>query len=246
MRYPVPNIRQKLQGLREPRRLLESTFVVAEAGHFVVLTLAPLKTARLMGRGPRACWETRVHTSDPEIRVGVATAPRYAVLSAGEGEALSRHEALVARLEAGSFETETSREILAPIRPLLDRAAEAFRMGNHGETVSVLEEAIRIAGRIDVALSFLHLYLEAYLMRALALECTDPDAAKTAYRDFIQLYAGLPSRHSDVLRGVALAREAIERLTSTPPEDSARRRPRGIVHGTDRSERLTMDHAGMD
>ncbi len=141
MRYPVPNIRQKLLALREPRRLLESTLVVADAGHFVVLTLAPLKTARLIGQGPQAFWETRVHVTDPEIRAGLATAPRYAVLDTSQGEALERHERLAARLEAGSFDAETSREILAPIRPLLDRAAEAFAAA-----------ADRAAGAIKVVL----------------------------------------------------------------------------------------------
>ena len=224
MRYPVPNIRLKLQGIREPRKSLASTLVETDAGHFVVLTLAPLKAARLMGQGPHALWETRVHESDPEVRVGLACAPRYAAFSETETEALARHEALVARLEAGTFETETAREVLAPIRPLMDRGAEAFKAGDHRGAVAAFEEAIRIARRMDAVRHFLHLYQEVFLMRALALECIDPDAAKAAYREFIQLYADLPSHHPDTLRGVAKAREAVERLTPTPREGSARRR----------------------
>lgn len=224
MRYPVPNIRLKLQGIREPRKSLASTLVGTDVGHFVVLTLAPLKAARLMGQGPHALWETRVHESDPEVRVGLASAPRYEALSGTETEALVRHEALVARIEAGTFETETAREVLAPIRPLMDRGAEAFKAGDHRGGVAAFEEAIRIARRMDAVHSFLHLYQEAFLMRALTLECFDPDAAKAAYRELIQLYAHLPSHHPDVLRGVAKAREGVERLTPTPPGGSTRRR----------------------
>lgn len=224
MRQPVPNLQRKLQGLREPRKPLASTLVGTDVGHFVVLTLAPLKAARLMGQGTRALWETRVHESDPEVRVGLAGAPRYAVLSPNETEALARHEALVARLEAGTFETETAREVLAPIRPLMDRGAEAFKAGEHQGAVAAFAEAIRVARRMDAVRHFLHLYEEAFLMRALTLECVDLDAAKAAYREFIQLYADLPSHHPDTLRGVAKAREAVERLTPTPREGSARRR----------------------
>jgi tetratricopeptide (TPR) repeat protein len=224
MRYPVPNLRVRLQGLRESRKPLASTLVGTDVGHFVVLTLAPPNAARLMGQGPHALWETRVHESDPEVRVGLASAPRYAAFSETEPEALARHEALVARLEAGTFETETAREALAQIRPLMDRGAEAFRAGEHQGAVAAFEEAIRVARRVDAVRHFLHLYQEAFLMRALTLECIDPDAAKAAYREFIQLYADLPSHHPDTLRGVAKAREAVERLTPTPREGSARRR----------------------
>lgn len=223
MRFPVPNIRLKLQGLREPRKSPASTLVETDAGYFVVLTLAPLKAARLMGQGPRALWETRVHESDP-VRVGLGSAPRYAAFSATEAEALARHEALVARLEAGTFETETSREVLVSIRPLMDRGVEAFKADDHRGAVAAFEEAIRIARRMDAVRHFLHLYQEAFLMRALTLECIDPDAAKAAYRELIQLYADLPSHHPDTLRGVAKAREGVERLTPTPPGGSTRRR----------------------
>jgi tetratricopeptide (TPR) repeat protein len=224
MRYPVPNIRLKLQAVREPRKSLASTLVATGAGHFVVLTLAPLKAARLMGQGPRALWETRVHESDPEMRVGLGSALRYAAFSATESEALARHEALVARLEAGTFETETAREVLAPIRPLMDRGAEAFKAGDRRGAVAAFDEAIRVARQLDAVRHFLHLYQEAFLMRALTLECLDPDGAKAAYRELIQLYADLPSHHPETLCGVARAREAIERLTPTPHEGSARRR----------------------
>ena len=224
MRHPVPNIHLKLRALREPRSPLASTSVVNEAGQFVVLTLAPLKTARLMGQGPRALWETRVYAFDPQGSVGLGTTPRYAVLNASQAEALDRQEALVARLEAGSFERETAREVLAPVRPLMHQAAKAFGAGDPRRAVAALDETIRIAGRMDVLHTFLHLYQEAYLMRALALECTGPDAAKAAYRDFIHLCSGLPAPHPDTLRGVARAREAIERLTPTPREGTTWRR----------------------
>ncbi|MBI2115363.1 MAG: hypothetical protein HYT85_09815, partial [candidate division NC10 bacterium] len=223
MRQPVPNIHLKLRLIGESRSPLASTLVVAGEKQFVVLTLAPLKTARLMGQGPRALWETRVYTFDPGSSVGLGTAPRYAVLSGTQDEALDRHEALVLRLEAGSFERETAREVLAPVRPLMHQAVETFRAGDPQRAVAALDEAIRIAGRMDLLHTFLPLYQEAYLMRALALECTSPDAAKAAYRDFIHLYAGLHSPHPGTVRGVARAREAIERLTPTPPEGSTRR-----------------------
>jgi len=224
MRYPVPNIRLKLQAVREPRKSLASTLVATGAGHFVVLTLAPLKAARLMGQGPRALWETRVHESDPEMRVGLGSALRYAAFSATESEALARHEALVARLEAGTFETETAREVLAPIRPLIDRGAKAFKAGDRRGAMAAFDESIHVARQLDAVRHFFHLYQEAFLMRALVLEWFDPDGAKAAYREFIHLYAALPSHHPDTLRGVARAREAVERLTPTPGEGSARRR----------------------
>jgi tetratricopeptide (TPR) repeat protein len=224
MRHPMPNIRLKLQLLREPRKPLASALVERDTGHFVVLTLVPLKAARLLRRGRRALWETRVHESEPEVRVDLGSVPVYAAFSAAEAEALARHEALVARLEAGTFETETGREVLAPVRPLMDRGAEAFKAGDYQGAVATFEEAIRTAGRLDAVRHFLHLYQEAFLMRALALECIEQEAAKAAYREFIQLYADSPSHHPDTLRGVAKAREAVERLTPMPHGDSARRR----------------------
>jgi len=141
----------------------------------------------------------------------------------------------VARLEAGTFETETSREVLASIRPLMDRGVEAFKAGDHRGAVAAFEEAIRIARRMDAVRCFVHLYQETFLMRALTLECIDPDAAKAAYREFIRLYADLPSHHPDTLRGVAKAREAIERLTPTPHEGSTRRRARAEEWAPERS-----------
>lgn len=226
MRQPVPDLERKLQGLREPRKPLASTLVVTETGCFVILTLAPLRAARLMGQGTRALWETRVHETDAEVRAGLASTPRYATLSATEAEALARHEALVARLEAGTFETETGQEVLAPIRPLMQRAAEAFRAGDPKGTIAALDEVIRVAGRLDSVHAFLHLYQEAFLMRALALEGNDPAAAKAAYREFIRLYAGLPSPDPEVLRAVARAREAVERLTLQPQAGHRRDRRR--------------------
>jgi hypothetical protein len=74
---------------------------------------------------------------------------------------------------------------------------------------------------MDAVHHFLHLYQEVFLMRALALEADDPEAAKAAYREFIALYAGLPSPHPEVLRAVARAREAIERLTPIPGDRPA-------------------------
>lgn len=213
---------------------MASTLVMEETGQFVVLTLAPLKTARLMGQGPRALWETQMYTFDPKGNVGLGTAPRYAVLSGAQDEALDKHEALVLRLEAGSFERETAREVLAPVRRLMCQAAEAFRAGDPQRAVAALDEAIRIAGRMDRIYTFLHLYQEAFLLRALALECADPDAAKAAYRDFIHLYAGLPAPQPDTVRAVARAREAVERLTPTPPEGSTRRRVPAGEHPTAR------------
>lgn len=224
MRHPVPDIHLRLRAVREPRSCLASTSVVNEGGQFVVLTLTPLRSARLMGRGPKVLWETRVYAFDPQGNVGLGTAPRYAVVSASQAEALDRQEALAARLEAGTFERETAREVLAPVRPLMRQAAEAFEAGEPQKAVAALDVAIRIAGRMDRVHTFLHLYQEAFLLRALALECTDPDAAKAAYRDFIHLNAGLPAPHPDTFRAVARAREAVERLTPTPREGTTGRR----------------------
>ena len=229
MRYPVPNIRLRLQGLRELRKPLAATLLGTESGHFVVLTLAPLRAARLMRQGPHALWETRVHESDPEVRVGLGSAPLYVTFSGTETEAWGRHETLTARLEAGTFETETGREVLAPIRPLMERGAVAFKASDHRGAVAAFEEAVRVASLMDAVQHFLHLYQEAYLMRALALECIDQEAGKAAYREFIQLYADSPSHHPETLRGVAKAREAVERLTPAPAERSTRRHVKAVT-----------------
>jgi hypothetical protein len=59
-------------------------------------------------------------------------------------------------------------------------------------------------------------------MRALVLERSDRMAAKAAYRDLIALYAAYPINHLETLRGVAWAREAVERLTPAPTGDLIR------------------------
>ena len=223
-RSPVSDIHPKLRGIREPRKPLASTLVVTAGGQFVVLTLAPLKTARLMGHGSRALWETRVYAFDLKTGVGLGSAPRYAAFSEREDNALVRHEALVTRLESGTFERDTARDVLDPIHPLVERAMERSQVGDSQEASAALEEALRVARRVDAVHHFLHLYQEVFLMRGLVLEGDDPEAAKAAYREFIALYAGLPSPHPEVLRAVARAREAIERLTPIPDDRSARHR----------------------
>ncbi len=214
----VPDIHLKLRGIREPRKPLASTLLVTASGQFVVLTLSPLRTARLMGQGAHAHWETRVYAFDLESRVGFGSAPRYAVLSQNEAEALDRHDALVTCLEAGTFEADTARDVLGPIYPLVERAMDRFQVGDLREARAALEEALRVAGRMDAVHHFLHLYQEVFLMRALTLEGDGAEAAKAAYREFISLYAGLPSPHPEVLRAVARAREAIDRLTPMPTQ----------------------------
>lgn len=221
-RSPLPDIDLKLRGIREPRKPLASTWVVTAAGQFVVLTLVPLKMARLMGQGPRALWETRVYAFDLKTSVGLGSAPRYAACSERDDDALARHETLVERLEAGTFETDTARDVLERIYPIVERAMDRFQGGNPRESRAVLEEALRVAERVDAVYHFLHLYQEVFLMRGLVLEGYDPEAAKAAYREFIALYAGLPSPNPEVLRAVARAREAIERLTPVPPQGRAR------------------------
>jgi hypothetical protein len=211
----------KLRAIHEPRKPLASTLVVTAAGQFVVLTLVPLKTARLMGQGPRALGETRVYAFDLKTTVGLGSAPRYATFSEPEDDALARHETLVARLESGTFEMDTARDVLGPIYPLVERAMERFQVGDPREARVALEEALRVAERVDSVHYFLHLYQEVFLMRGLVLEGDDPEAAKAAYREFIALYAGLPSPHPEVLRAVARAREAIERLTPIPGDRPA-------------------------
>lgn len=223
MRYPIPNICLLVRAIRESRTPAVATFVVVDTGRFTVLTLAPLKRARLMGKGREALWESRVHAAESPDHPGLGAMARYAVLDSDQKEALARHESLVSRLEAGSFEAETAREVLASIRPLLDRGAETFKQGDLRGAMAALEEAIGVASRMDATFAFLHLYQEAYLMRALTLEQMDPEAAKGAYREFISLYAGHPSHHPDTLRGAARAREAVERLTPIPDERRSRR-----------------------
>lgn len=225
MRYPVPNIRLLVRAIRESRTPAAATFVVADAGQFTVLTLAPLKRSRLLGKGREALWETRVHAAESPDHPGLGAMARYAVLDSDQKEALARHDSLVSRLEAGSFDAETAREVLASIHPLLDRGAEAFKKGDLRGTMAALEEAIGVPSRMDATFAFLHLYQEAYLMRALMLEQIDPEAAKQAYREFVSLYAGHPSHHPDTLRGVARARKAVERLTPGPNERGSRGRP---------------------
>ena len=215
-RSPVPDIHLKLRGIHEPRKPLASTLVVTAGGQSLVLTLAPLRTARLMGQGPRALSETRVYAFDLNTRLGLGSRPRYAVFSDREDDALARHASLVVRLEGGTFEAETARDVLEPICPLVQRATERFQVGDLEAARAALEEALRVAGRMDAVHHFLHLYQEVFLMRGLAVEGDDPEAAKAAYREFIALYAGLPSPHPEVQRAVARAREAIERLTPVP------------------------------
>jgi hypothetical protein len=82
------------------------------------------------------------------------------------------------------------------------------------------EAALHVAGRLDRALRFLHLYAEMFLMQALAIERNDTLAATVAYRELIALHAGYPLHHPDTLRAVARAREAVERLTPVPLERS--------------------------
>src|SRR5574341_969689 len=214
-RSPVPDIHLKLRGIHEPRKPLASTLVVTAGGQFLVLTLAPLRTKRLMGQGPRALSETRVYAFDLNTRLGLGSRPRYAVYSEREDDALARHASLVARLEGGTFEAETARDVLEPICPLVQRATERFQAGDLEAARAALEEALRVAGRMD-AVHLLHLYQEVFLMRGLTLEGDDPEATKAAYREFIALYAGLPSPHPEVKHAVARAREAVERLTPVP------------------------------
>jgi hypothetical protein len=206
--------------------------VVTAGGQFLVLTLAPLTTARLMGQGPHAFWETRVYAFDLKTRLGLGSRPRYAAQSEREDAALARHTSLVERLESGTFEAETARDVLEALHPIIQRAAERFRAGNHREARAALEETLRVAGRLDAVQHFLHLYQEVFLMRALVLEGDDPQAAKAAYREFIALYAGLPSPDAEVLRAVARAREAVERLTPLPspggPGTGSRRHHRTV------------------
>jgi hypothetical protein len=212
----MPGIRIQLQKTVESRAPLAATRVVTEAGHFVVLTLIPGNAARLRGRGRQPLWETRVYFSEPPPRIGLGSRPHYVVLDAARDEAAARHELLVGRLEHGSLEPGTSRDILCALRPFLDRAAEAFAAGDAPGALAALDDALRVAGELDGVHSFLHRYVEIYLMRGLALEEIDLPRATAAYRQLIALYADYPSHHPETLRGVARAREAVERLTPVP------------------------------
>jgi hypothetical protein len=224
MRYPASNLQHQLQGLLEPRPLLAATGVSIGAEHYVVLTLAPPRAARLLRHGTRGLWETRVYASEPPPKARLQARAYYAAFDGSRPEALHRYERLVDRLEAGSFEVETSREILGAIGPSMVRAADAFRGGDFSGAVAALDEAIGIAGRLDATQSFLRLYQEALLMRGLALERIDPAKGKQAYRDLIERCAGLAPCHAETLRAVAWAREAVERLAPIPAGGHTRRR----------------------
>lgn len=230
MRSSIPDIRVQLQKLLERREPLAATRVVTDADQYVVLTLAPRHAARLLGRSGSAVWETRLYLAQPP-RFGIGAQSHYVVLDATRADAVARHEALVGRLERGSFDQETSREILRAIHPCTDRAARVFAAADHRAAVAALEEALGVAGRLDTVRRFLHLYVEVFLMRAVTLELADRDAAKAAYRDLIALYADHPLNHPETLRGVARAREAVERLAPVPSgtvnQEEAARTPAG-------------------
>jgi hypothetical protein len=215
VRSSIPDIRVQLQKVLERREPLAATRVVTDADQYVVLTLAPRHAAHLLGRSGSAVWETRLYLAQPP-RFGIGAQSHYVVLDATREDAVARHETLIGRLERGVFDHETSCEILRAICPWTDRAARAFAAADHQATVAALEEALGVAGRLDTVRRFLHLYVEVFLMRALTLELADRDAAKTAYRDFIALHAEHPLGHPETLRGVAWAREAIERLAPVP------------------------------
>ena len=227
MRYPASNVQHQLQGLLELRTPLAATVVSTAGAHYVVLTLVPLKAARLFRHGTRALWETRVYVSEPPPKVRLGASAHYAVFDANRTEALLRHGRLVDRLEAGSFEAETGREIVGAIGSSVDRVAEAFRAGDFSGSVTALDETIGVAARLDATQSFLRLYQEAFLMRGLALEWIDVAKGKQAYRDFIDRCARLAPYHPDTLRAVAWARETVERLAPIPGEGRARRRGTG-------------------
>jgi len=216
MHYPAPNIEQRLRGLLEPRAPLAATVVAAEAGHFVVLTLIPLVASRLWTRGRGGPWETRVYRSELPPRTGLQSKTQYAAFDESREAARSRHDTLIARLEIGRFEADTGREILALIHPHLDQAVGAFGAGDCTGAVAALDAAIRTAGRVDATYAFLHLYQEAFLLRGIALESIGLDRAKAAYRQFIDICAGLDARNAETIRAIAWARQAAERLTPTP------------------------------
>jgi hypothetical protein len=182
---------------------------------YVVLTLAPRHGARLFGKSGSMIWETRVYRAQPP-RFSIDVQPHYVALDACRDAALARHENLLRRLERASFEQDTSREILQAIRPSTERAERAFAAGDTSATLAALEEALRVAGRLDAVRRFLHCYVAVFLMRGITLECTDQEAAKTAYRKIVALHAEHPLHHPETLRAVAQAREAVERLTPAP------------------------------
>ncbi len=236
----LPDIRAQLLKILEQREPLAATRVVTGADQYVVLTLAPRHAARLLGGSGSAVWETRVYLAMPP-RFGIGAQPHHVVLDATREDAVARHETLVGRLEKGVFDQETSREILRAVRPWTDRAARAFAAADHRATVAALEEALGVAGRLDAVRRFLHLYVDVFLMRAVTLELADLDAAKTAYRDFIALYAEHPLGHLETLRGVAWAREAVERLASVPPGHVNRAEVGSTSPGAERLARWTSD-----
>jgi hypothetical protein len=213
VRFPMPAIRDQLRKQLESREALAATRVVTESDQFVVVTLVPRPAARLFGNGRAAVWETRVYVA-PSF--GIGTQPHYVVLDADREAALVRHETLLGRLERAAFLQETSREILQTIRPAIERAAQALRNSDARMALAVLEEALRVAGRLDAVRRFLHLYAEVFLMRALTMEKSDTVAAQAAYRELIALHAEYPLHHPDTQRAVAQAREAVERLTPVP------------------------------
>jgi hypothetical protein len=219
MRHLVPTIREQLRKLLESRAPLAATRLATHPDAYVVLTLAPHTAARLLDRGGSAIWETKVYVVRPP-RFGIGTEPHYAVLDTDRDAALVRHETLLRRLERGHFPEETSREILQAIRPGVARARQMFHDGDSRAAVTALTAALDAAGRLDLVRRFLHLYVEIFLMRALAIEKRDAFAATVAYRELIALYAEYPLHHPDTLRAVARAREAVERLTPVPLERS--------------------------
>jgi hypothetical protein len=208
-------IRDQLQKLLEPRAPLAATRLVADPDQYVVLTLTPRRTARLRRGGGSEIWETKVYIAQPP-GFGIGAQPHYVVLDVDRDAGLARHETLLRRLEGATFPQATSREILQAIRPSTERAAQALRNGDTRTALRMLEEALRVAGRLDAIRRFLHLYAEVFLMRALAIEKSDIVAAGAAYRELIALHADYPLHHPDALQAVAHAREAIERLTPIP------------------------------
>lgn len=215
MRHPVPTIREQLRKLLESRAPLAATRLATYPDEYVVLTLAPQTAARLRDRGGSAIWETKVYVVRPPS-FGIGIESHYAVLDTDRGAALVRHETLLRRLERGDFSQETSREILQAIRPAVARARQLLHDGDSRAAVAALEAALQVIGRLDTIRRFLHLYAEIFLMRALAIEKSDPGAAAAAYRELIALHAEHPLHHPDTLRAVARARVAVERLTPVP------------------------------
>jgi hypothetical protein len=226
MRHRAPTIREQLRKLLESRALLTATRVATDLDQYVVLTLAPRAAVRFRDRSGSAIWESRVYLVQPPS-FGIGTQPHYAALDTDRDAALFRHETLLRRLECGSFAQETSREILRAIRPFVAHAAQLLRNGDPDAAVIVLEAALHTAGRLDLVRRFLHLYAEIFLMRALAMEKANVTGAAAAYREFIALHAEHPLHHSETLRAVAQAREAIERLTPTPAGTRSHAQGRG-------------------